>query len=135
MLAIQGRFTMCVADGICFICFCESYGGCILLRVTGCRATRKAGCLPDPGWSVLRHVLHHTQVNHMQRKGFFSPCPGSPITQERALQSTRHQRLRVRGLNKQCPDPCSSEAIGQRSPEKLLQSRHLLTCWTKMESS
>lgn len=67
-------------------------------------------------------------------EGIVFPCPESLIAQERALQSTRNQRQRVWGLNKQCPDPCSSEAIGQRNPEELLQSRYLLTCWTKMES-
>ena len=127
-LAIQGRFTTCVADGICFLCLCAGYGGCISLRVAGCRARRKAGCFPGPGWSVL------CQVNHMQGKGVF-PYPGSPKAQERALQSTRQQRLRMWELNKRCPDPCSSEARGQRNPHEELQSRHLLTCWTKMRPS
>lgn len=126
MLANQGRFTMCVADGICFLSLFAGYGGCILLRVAGCRARRKAGCFPGPGWFVL------CQVNHMQGKGVF-PCPGSPKAQETALQRARQQRLRVWELTKQCPDPCSSEARGQRNPDEQLRSRHLLTCWTKMK--
>lgn len=72
MLAIQGRFMMCVADGICFLCLCAGYGGNVSLRVAGCRAKRKAGFFPGPGWSAL------CQGNHMQGKRDF-PCqlPGT----------------------------------------------------------
>lgn len=115
---------MSVANGVCFLCLCAGYGGCVLLSVTGCRARRKAG----PGWSVL------PQVNHMLGKRVF-PCPGSPKAQETVLQSTRQQGLRAWELTKQYPDLCSSEAIGERNPDEQLQSRHLLTCCTKMKPS
>lgn len=124
VLAIQGRFMMCVADGICLLCLHAEYLSCISLRVTGCWARRKAGYFSDPGWSV----------NHMQGKAAF-PCPGGPKAQEGALQSARQHRMTVWELTRWCLDLCSSEETGQKNLDEQLQSRPLLICQTKIKPS